>query len=75
MPLSDSILSRLPKAEFIKSLDLKDAYWQILLELGSRDQTAFTVPGRALYQFTVMPFGLSNAPATMSKWTELFRFH
>ncbi|KAH8406924.1 hypothetical protein KR215_010419, partial [Drosophila sulfurigaster] len=31
MPLIDGILSRLPKAEFISSIDLKDAYWQIPL--------------------------------------------
>lgn len=67
MPLIAGILSRLPKAEFITSLDLKDAYWQIPLDPKSRDKTAFTVPGRALYQFTVMPFGLTNAPSTMSK--------
>jgi len=66
MPLIDGILSRLPKAEFITSLDLKDAYWQIPLDPKSRDKT-FTVLVRALYQFTVMPFGLTNAPSTMSK--------
>jgi len=31
---------------------------QIPLESGARDKMAFTVPGRALYQFTVMPVGL-----------------
>ncbi|XP_041448138.1 uncharacterized protein K02A2.6-like, partial [Drosophila obscura] len=63
----DCILSRLPKAQFISSIDLKDAYWQISLTPRAREKTAFTVPGRPLYQFTVMPFGLSNAPQTMSK--------
>ncbi|KAH8350098.1 hypothetical protein KR084_011774, partial [Drosophila pseudotakahashii] len=32
MPFIDGILSRLPKAEFISSLDLKDAFWQSPLE-------------------------------------------
>jgi hypothetical protein len=57
----------LPRASFISSLDLKDAFWQILLERSSREKTAFTVPGRPLYYFTVMPFGFCNAPQTMSK--------
>lgn len=35
MPIIDGILSRLPKAEYITSLDLKDAYWQIPLEPSS----------------------------------------
>ena len=30
----------------------------------SKKLTAFTVPGRGLFQFIRMPFGLTNAPAT-----------
>lgn len=67
LPLIDGILSRLPKARFISSLDLKDAFWQIPLEERSKEKTAFTVPGRPLYQFVTMPFGLCNAPQTMSR--------
>lgn len=67
LPLIDGILSRLPKARFITSLDLKDAFWQIPLDEGSKEKTAFTVPGRPLYQFITMPFGLCNAPQTMSR--------
>lgn len=67
MPIIEGLLSRLPKAEYITSLDLIDAYWQIPLEASSREKTVFSVPGRPLYQFTVMPFGLTNAPSTMSK--------
>ncbi|KAH8336090.1 hypothetical protein KR074_000017, partial [Drosophila pseudoananassae] len=40
LPQIDAILSRLPRAMFISSLDLKDAYWQIPLDLASRDKTA-----------------------------------
>nr|XP_043065612.1 uncharacterized protein LOC122320996 [Drosophila bipectinata] len=67
LPQIDAILSRLPKAMFISSLDLKDAYWQIPLEPASRDKTAFTIPGKPLYQFRVMPFGLMNASQTMTR--------
>jgi len=67
LPLIDGILSRLPKAQFITSLDLKDAFWQIPLDERSKEKTAFTVPNRPLYQFRVMPFGLCNAPQTMSR--------
>jgi len=67
LPQISGILSRLPKAEYISSLDLKDAYWQVPLDVASRDKTAFTVPGRPLYQFKVMPFGLCNATSTMSR--------
>lgn len=67
LPHIDGILSRLPRAEFISSLDLKDAFWQIPLEEKSREKTAFTIPNRPLYQFKVKPFGLRNAPQTMCR--------
>ncbi|XP_036347809.1 uncharacterized protein LOC118757180, partial [Rhagoletis pomonella] len=67
LPSIDGILSRLPSANIITKLDLKDAYWQIELSPDSKPLTAFTVPGRPLYQFKVMPFGLCNAPSTMCR--------
>lgn len=67
LPHIEGILSRLPKAKFISSLDLKDAFWQIPLEVSSREKTAFTIPNRPLYHYKVMPFGLCNAPQTMCR--------
>ncbi|XP_036348058.1 uncharacterized protein K02A2.6-like, partial [Rhagoletis pomonella] len=67
LPSIDGIFSRLPSANIITKLDLKDAYWQIELSPDSKPLTAFTVPGRPLYQFKVMPFGLCNAPSTMCR--------
>lgn len=67
MPIIDGILASLHETFFISSIDLKDAFWQIELEEGSRDKTAFTIPGRPLYQFRRMPFGLCNAPQTMCR--------
>lgn len=66
-PLIDGILSRLNETRYITSIDLKDAYWQIELDEKSRDKTAFTIPGRPLYHFTRMPFGLCNASQTMCR--------
>lgn len=57
----EGILSRLEDTYFISSVDLKFAFWQIELDPNSRPYTAFTVPGRPLYQYVVMPFGLCNA--------------
>lgn len=67
LPNIEGIFSRLPKANIISKLDLKDAYWQIGLSEKSKQLTAFTVPGRPLYQFVVMPFGLCTAPQTMCR--------
>ena len=61
LPNINNLLSRLGDTHFISAVDLKDAFWQIPLSESSRPKTAFTVPGRPHYQFTVMPFGLCNA--------------
>jgi len=48
-------------------LDLKDGYWQIPLKKSSRQYTAFTVPGKGLFQWRVIPFGLHSASATFQR--------
>lgn len=67
IPIIEGLLSRLDQTHYITSIDLKDAFWQIPLEEKSREKTAFTVPGRPLFQFKVMPFGLCNAPQTLCR--------
>lgn len=67
LPYVSAILDRLRDARFITSLDVKSAYWQIPVEENSKQYTAFTIPGRGLFQFTRMPFGLHNAPATWQR--------
>lgn len=67
IPLIDALLSRLGGTHYISSIDIKDAFWQIPLDPESRPLTAFAVPGRPLYQFRVMPFGLCNAPQSLSR--------
>lgn len=67
LPNIDGILSRLGDTHFISAIDLKDAFWQIELDAEAKEKTAFTVPGRSLYQFVRMPFGLCNAAQTMCR--------
>lgn len=62
-----AILDRLRGAKYISSLDIKSAYWLIQVKPESRPITTLTGPGRGLFQFTRMPFGLKNAPATWQK--------
>jgi len=67
LPHIEGLLSRLQETYYISAIDLKVAFWQIPFETKSREKTAFTVPGRPLYQFTVMPFGLCKAAQRMCR--------
>ena len=69
MPRVDELIDRLGNAKFITTLDLTRGYWQVPMEEGSRPMTAFTTPF-GLYQFQMMPFGLSGAPAVIKTWKE-----
>lgn len=70
LPQVTSILDRLRDARYLSSMDIKSAYWQIPLDPASKEKTAFTIPGRGLFQFTTMPFGLANAPATWQRFVD-----
>jgi len=67
VPRINHILEKLRQAGYISTLDLKHGYWQIPMAKDSRQFTVFTVPGRGLYQWKVMPFGLHSASATFQR--------
>ena len=63
-PLSrvDDILNQLGGAKFFTTVDLASGFRQIRVAQGSEEKTAFVVP-QGLFEFWVMLFGLTNAPA------------
>lgn len=67
LPHISGILDKLREAKYISTIDLKNGYWQVPLEEGSRAVTAFTIPGRGLYQFKVLPFGVTSGPACFQR--------
>lgn len=76
LPRVATILDNLNNAKFLSTIDLKSAFWQISLEESSKEKTAFAVPGRGLFQFKVMPFGLVNASQTQQRLMDiLFQPH
>lgn len=70
LPRVDAILNRLRDARYLSSIDLRKAFWQIPLEASSCAKTGFCVPGMGLYEFVVMPFGLSTSAQALQRLLE-----
>ena len=66
LPRIDDLLDQLGRSKFFSTLDLAAGYWQVKVEPGSREKTAF-ITSSGLYEFRVMPFGLKNAPAVFQR--------
>jgi hypothetical protein len=70
LPRIDDTLDALSGSKYYSTLDLKSGYWQVGLVAEDKLKTAFSYPGEGLWQFTVMIFGLCNAPATFERLIE-----
>ena len=66
LPVIDDILALLGQAKYFTSLDLKSGYWQVLMDESVKKKTEFACH-HGLFQFNVMPFGLTTAPATFQE--------
>ena len=65
-PRLDDCVDRVGAAKYVSMFDLLKGYWQVPLTDRAKLISAFVTPDCFL-QYTVMEFGMRNAPATFQR--------
>src|SRR5208282_4967836 len=67
IPLIDETLARLSRAKIFTKLDIRQAFHRIRIDPASEDLTTFRTRYGS-YKCKVLPFGLTNGPATYQRY-------
>jgi len=67
LPVIGESLDQLSSATIYTTLDIRDAYYNLRIRAGDEWKTAFRTR-YGLYEYCVMPFRLTNAPASFQQW-------
>ena len=61
-----TVLTKLEIQNMSPKFDLLKGFWQVPLTDRAKEVSAFATPN-GLYEYKVMPFGISNSPATFQR--------
>jgi len=67
LPLIGESLDQLSSANIYTKLDIQEAYYNLRIAAGDEWKTAFRI-WYGLYEYCVMAFRLTNAPASFQRW-------
>ena len=67
LPQVNVTLDKLRGARYLSTVDLKNGYWHVPLTDRRKPLTTFTLPGKGLFKFKVMPFGLHAIASTFQR--------
>ena len=70
LPRIDEALQAVHSSNWFLSFDLAQGYLQLTMEESNIKKTAFRASSMGLYEFTHMPFGLSNAGSSFCRLME-----
>lgn len=66
LPRMEDCIEQVGSAKYVSKFDLLKGYWPVPLTKRACEIAAFITPS-GLFSYTVMPFGLRNAPATFQR--------
>ncbi|GBM27035.1 Retrovirus-related Pol polyprotein from transposon 297 [Araneus ventricosus] len=71
LPLIDEVLNQLHSGKFFSTIDLKNGFFHVKMEEGSKKLTSF-VTHDGQYEFNKVPFGLCNSPSIFQRFINPF---
>lgn len=71
LPRLDFTLDTLTRSTLFTTLDLATGYWQVEIKEEDKEKTTFSTP-KGHYEFSKMPFRLTNAPATFQRFYGMY---